>query len=548
VRAQLAALDHYDCLTLLLLGALVAVVCASHGDYAISNDEVVQQRYGELIVAYYTSGFADRSLFDFGNLYLYGGLFDIVATLLGRALPFDLFQIRHVLSALTGVAGIAATAGTARLIAGPRAGFIAAVALSICGVWFGGMFNHTKDVPFAAAMMGAGYFLLRCARDLPKPRIGDVVGFGVLLGAALGLRAIGLLLLGYACLVVLMQAFLLEGQIPAARIRFVAQSAIRLVPAVAIGYVVMIAAWPWAALEPLNPLRAIWSFAHFHYEIRTVLAGTIYLMDTVPRWYVPAYLLIKLPLIVFAGALIALTAIAWPGLVGAHATRRRRAELAVVAFMAAFPIVCAVVAHGPAFTGMRHYLFVVPPLAVLAGAGFDALLISMERLGSAAVAAALATLGAGFLWNAGQLVQLHPHQYLFYNSIVGGLQGASRRYSTDYWVNIMPEAVNSLDAYVRKTDGRPRSGYTVGVCGERLSFERAAGSRFQWTRGWLEADFFIAPTHLDCDRVLQGKIAFTIERLGVVVGVVQDLRGLAPNARGFIEHRKSATEEAAATR
>jgi len=26
------------------------------------------------------------------------------------------------------------------------------------------MFNHTKDIPFAAAMMGATYFLLRGAR------------------------------------------------------------------------------------------------------------------------------------------------------------------------------------------------------------------------------------------------------------------------------------------------------------------------------------------------------------------------------------------------
>ena len=33
------------------------------------------------------------------------------------------------------------------------------------------MFNHTKDIPFAAAMMGATFFLLRAARDLPRPRL-----------------------------------------------------------------------------------------------------------------------------------------------------------------------------------------------------------------------------------------------------------------------------------------------------------------------------------------------------------------------------------------
>jgi hypothetical protein len=151
----------------------------------------------------------------------------------------------------------------------------------------------------------------------------------------------------------------------------------------------------------------------------------------------------------------------------------------------------------------------------------------------------MAAMVAGFAWNAAQLVQLHPHQYLFFNSLVGGLQGASRRYDTDYWVNIMPEAVQRLDSYVGTTGARPVIPYTVGVCGERMSFERAAGPHLQWTRGWLEADFFIAPTHMDCDRVLEGRVAFTIERLGVVIGVVQDLRGLGPNERGFVEHRRS---------
>src|SRR5215510_1037050 len=202
LRSRLTAHDRCDLATVLLLGGLVVIALATIGDYAISNDEEVQQRYGELIIAWYASGFTDQTLFHFKNLYLYGGLFDIVATLLGRALPFDLYTIRHVLSALIGVAGVGATAATARLIGGPRAGLIAAAVLAVCGVWYGGMFNHTKDVPFAAAMIGATYFLLRTARDLPRPRPRDVIGFGVLLGAALGLRAMALLIPGYAGLVI----------------------------------------------------------------------------------------------------------------------------------------------------------------------------------------------------------------------------------------------------------------------------------------------------------------------------------------------------------
>ncbi len=112
-----------------------------------------------------------------------------------RSIRIDL---RHILCALIGIGGIGAAAATARLIAGPRAGLFAAIGLSVCGAWYGTMFNHTKDIPLAAAMMGATLFLIRIARRLPSPRAGDIVAFGLLTGAALGMRVFGLLLVVYA--------------------------------------------------------------------------------------------------------------------------------------------------------------------------------------------------------------------------------------------------------------------------------------------------------------------------------------------------------------
>src|ERR1700736_1989116 len=69
--------DPYDVATCLLLAAIAAIALFTFRDYAISNDEGVQHHYGELIIAYYRSGFADRELFTYQNLYLYGGLFDV---------------------------------------------------------------------------------------------------------------------------------------------------------------------------------------------------------------------------------------------------------------------------------------------------------------------------------------------------------------------------------------------------------------------------------------------------------------------------------------
>jgi hypothetical protein len=529
-------LDAFDLAAALLLALLLALVLATFKQYAVSNDEGVQHHYGELIIAYYKSGFADRSVFDFGNLYLYGGLFDIVAVLLAHVLPFDLYDIRHIMSALAGIGGVAAALATARMIAGPRAGLLAGLALSLCGVWYGGMFNHTKDIPFAAAMMGATYYLLRAARDLPDPRRRDVLRFGILLGCALGLRATGLLMVGYLPLVIVLSAWMRQRNDWIESARLCTRSLLQFIPALLLAYVIMIASWPWASLDALNPARAIFAFSHFHYPVRTLIDGQVYLMSDVPRWYEPEYLAIKLPLVVLIGAGAGAMSALWPAAASRHqgSDGTRRLEVAVLLFAIVFPLLCQVVGHGPSFTGMRHFLFVVPPLAALAGIGLEAGLTHVEGYGRAVAAAALAAMLAAFTFDGAALARLHPYEYLFYNSVVGGLPGAARRYDTDYWVNIMPAAVRHLETYLDQIDPhdplRPQH-FTVSVCGERVSFENEADRRLQWTADWDHADFFIAPTHMNCDQVLRGKVVNVIERVGVPIGVVKDLRGLSPQAR-----------------
>jgi hypothetical protein len=521
-------IDPFDLAAMLLLVALLVAVPLLVSDYAVSNDEGAQHRYGELILAYYASGFTDLSVFRFQNLHLYGGLLDITAVLLARFVPADVYLIRHVLCAVIGIGGIAAAWATARLVAGPRAGALAAASLAVCGPWIGSMFNHTKDIPFAAAMMGATYFLLRAARDLPRPGLHHLFGFSVLLGAALGQRAMGLVLPVYALLAIILHVP--KPFTPATATRFVARSLVLFVPAFALGYLIMIAAWPWAALSLINPVRAMFTLAHTDYSVQTLFAGRVYSMDDVPRWYVPVYLAIKLPLVMLTGAALAmvLTAIA-PRAGASDSQPTRRHETWFIACTALLPVAGQFVAQGPAFSGMRQFLFVAPPLAVLAGIGFDAALDWLERRRRALAMAAAVLVGVWFVWTANTLVRLHPYEYVYFNPIVGGLSGAYRHYDTDYWVNVMHEAVARLEKILdgeSLPDTRPF--YHVAVCGERLAFEKEAAvhARLRWARDQDPADFYIAPTHLNCDAAVDGEIFVSITRLGVPLGVVKDRRAM----------------------
>jgi hypothetical protein len=363
-----------------------------------------------------------------------------------------------------------------------------------------------------------------------------VVLFGLLCGCALGVRVLGVFLLCYAALAVAFHVPIGRGVPWRKTIAFAARSAVPLAGAFVVGYLIMIAAWPYAALAPLNPLRAMTTFVEFDYPIQTVLAGHVYHMGEVPRWYVPTYMAIKLTLWLLVGAGLGLVFAMVPQRNSTTSDKAWRKETALVAFAAFFPLICEVIVDGPAFTGIRHFFFTVPPIAVLAGIGLNSSLNWLENLHRVAAATAAAAIVLGLGWNAATLYRLHPDEYLFYNPLVGGLAGASRNYATDYWVNIMPEAVSDLEHYLDQTEGkaRVRRHYLVAVCSERVQFEKEADSRLEWTRDVDRADFFIAPTHMNCDRARRGKVIATVERLGVVIGVVKDRRAIThPNLAGL---------------
>jgi hypothetical protein len=91
---------------------------------------------------------------------------------------------------------------------------------------------------------------------------------------------------------------------------------------------------------------------------------------------------------------------------------------------------------------------------------------------------------------------------------------------------MMPEAVHALQDYLGLAKEPSQRVYTVGVCGEKFSFDNYADKRLQTTPGWLESDFFIAPTQMNCDHLVDGRVIATIRRFGVPIGVVKDRRGL----------------------
>lgn len=79
---------------------MVAVlILLTFRDYGITWDEELQSQYGLAVVDYYASLFKDQRYAEIFNLYLYGGMFDGLASLIDRFTPFSVYETRHLVNA-----------------------------------------------------------------------------------------------------------------------------------------------------------------------------------------------------------------------------------------------------------------------------------------------------------------------------------------------------------------------------------------------------------------------------------------------------------------
>ncbi|HYM02868.1 MAG TPA: glycosyltransferase family 39 protein [Stellaceae bacterium] len=516
-------------MTVGLCFAALALALFTFSDYGISWDEDYHFWYGFRVVDYYRTHFQDTTALTSPPISYYGAAFDAATVLLSKISPLDGYETRHLLNALIGVLGIVGVAKLARELAGPRAGFWAALLLLLTPNYYGHMFNNPKDIPLAVAYVWALFYIVRIVPELPRPTPANVAKLGLAVGLGLGVRVGGLLLLCYLVLAV--------GAILAVRAwrarswrLLLAESAVAsgrvMLPVLLLAYSIMLLSWPWAQLDPLlRPIQALIDFGHHPYTSKILFDGAYYVAPELPRLYLPVHILLKLPEVLTALAAVALV-------LGAARLRQRpepAAERAIahgiVGLAALFPVAYAVAIHATLFDGMRHFIFVVPPLACLAAIAIDS---AAERLTTRPrLRVATSSLLAAYLAQLVYvMVALHPDEYVYYNLLAGGLSGAAGRFKLDYWANSYREAANDLTAWLKAKDG-PRfehEKFRVAACGPPGSIMDFLPPQLVYVADRTKADFYVAFTKDGCDKSIAGRPVARVERLGTLLSVVLDLR------------------------
>jgi hypothetical protein len=332
----------------------------------------------------------------------------------------------HLLNFLTFLGGVYFLYCLSERWMRPGAAFAAAAMFAAQPLLWGHAFINPKDMPFMVFFLGSVWLGFRMVDRLdgerPRP-LGAVLLAAAFLGITTSMRVLGPL----AGLIVVIYFLLRQ---PARR----GMAWLALYAAAAC--LAAMATWPYLWDAPLARFLEVLRFMSDNPTGLTVLfAGQYYRAYELPHRYLPFFLAATLtePVwFLFAAGLI----------IAVKRTMSRRLEwrsLTLILGWFALLLSYVLVLRPPMYDGMRHFLFILPPVFIVAGLAIDALFdLAWRGWVISLIAVALLIPGCA------AALQLHPYEYAYYNSFAGGTRGAFRNYETEYWLTCYKEAVETL--------------------------------------------------------------------------------------------------------
>jgi hypothetical protein len=410
---------------------LLATLIAISPSFGATWDERALQAYGEQIWDYYRGARAITDIdVSFGYTRIYGGLVEFLSVAAQQVIPADIYVVRHAVNSVFGWTGVVFAFLMARRLFGMRAAWLAAALLVCMPRYIGESMNNTKDLPFAVLMLVAFYYIITVQPRYPYLSWGHAIKLAIAIALALNVRSMGLVLLGYAGVALALAVIASRDFSPARLAATVGRFAVVVLFALVAGT----AFWPWAQQQPLvRPVQAFFMAAGFSWGNPSLFAGRDIPSAELPWYYLPTWLGITLPPIVILGAFVSIVRL-WRH----EDPWESRIRLATVWAVVVVPAAYAIVRHLTLYDGIRHMYFIVPPIAVLAAAGWD-MLLRASRTKVALAAAVVLVVGLSEpLWFQ---VRNHPNQTVYFTPFMGGPRAAFGRFEMDYWGNCVLQAV-----------------------------------------------------------------------------------------------------------
>jgi hypothetical protein len=432
---------------LLLLAVNLIVGLLTFQDYGMSLDEPLFYSYGDAIGYAYTPTEWFSGDFDLINAYgaspgdhaNRGPAYLLVARIpahLLQSLGVDVASSWHLVNFLTFQIGLYFFYIFCLRWMRPWAAFGATAFMSTQPILWEHAFINPKDPPFLVFFLITLELGFRMAERLANPQPGEtksqtlryILLPAIFLGLTTNIRVLGPLA------AVLAGLYFLTLRKPARIWWFI--------PYGLIAYAVMVITWPYLWEAPIGKFIQVVRFmADNPTTLQVYFYGALYPADNLPLRYLPAMMLFTLtePVWPLAGLGFVIAAIK------SFRNEIQWNTLLPTLGWFAIPFIYVLLRQPPMYDGFRHFLFITPPLFVLAGIALDAIFQRVQHNWIRAI-----LLLALLLPEIIPDVDLHPYQYTYYNQFVGGTGEAAQRFETDYWLTCYKEAVENLEPFAEE--------------------------------------------------------------------------------------------------
>jgi hypothetical protein len=460
---------------LLLLVVNILVGLFIFRDYGFSWDEPLFYDYGDALGYAYSPRAWLSGNFDINNSYGSSGddhktrgpaylLLAREPVYLLEALGLDEASAWHLINFLFFQLGVYFLYRLALRWMKSSAALAAAALFSWQPLLWGHAFINPKDPPFLVfflAIVCLGFEMVDRLSDeaiTGKQKFSAIIIPGIILGITTSIRVLGplagLLVLAYA-------------------VSRLGKRIFSFLPHIAIYGVIallaMFVTWPFLWENPVARFTEVTQFMSDNpTNLAVLFGGAVYRAGELPRRYLPFMLVTTLtepvwPLFVvglFAGYFKLLKQnrnlttnlheVAaeenWRSLrssLDAATIRNSLISLTLILLWFVIPVAYVLLRRPSMYDGLRHFLFILPPVFIFTGIAFEFLIehIAISWLRAGLILILIAPGIAG-------IIHLHPYEYTYYNSFVGGTSGAFRAYETDYWLTCYKEAVEDLDQSV----------------------------------------------------------------------------------------------------
>lgn len=265
--------------------------------------------------------------------------------------------------------------------------------------------------------------------------------------------------------------------------------------------IILYVTWPYFANDfPSHIINILQSSKSFAWDGLVLYAGSRIPATKLPLSYIPVWIAITTPLVVFY--------LITHGLIRIKQLITQRPYLlmviAILINMAMYFVLKPVV-----YDGMRHFMYLLPIITTMAALSID----QMKRLPRMIswilmVPPVLA------------IMSLYPYQYIYFNELVGGLRGAAPRFETDYM------GISHKDAtiWLRDQLNDQKKPVKVATCGQTISSTHYFAPNMTWTPNIHEADYFVCYTRFNEHMAVpDDKTIYSVKRAQVDLAYVKKL-------------------------